>query len=178
MKNSKLIALSAISAAFVALLLTIGVYFEFFDLIMLVMASAFVIMPLYYKSFLGALLSYLAGGIIAMILGGFNFISIIFPAYFAFFGLFPIVRHLLIDKKVNNLIIKIIGLIWCVAAIYGIFLYYTAVMGMVFEGLPLWIINNIWYIIGVVGFVFYFVFDRFIIVIRIFLDRCLGRIIK
>ena len=47
--KSKVISLSAISAALIAVSLTIGAYFEFADLFAVVIASAFVILPIYLK---------------------------------------------------------------------------------------------------------------------------------
>ncbi|MBE7087374.1 MAG: hypothetical protein E7369_03645 [Clostridiales bacterium] len=176
--KSKVIALSAISASFCALALTLGAYIEFVDLVSVVLTSVFVILPLYYKSYVGSVLCYLAGGVLGMLLSGFNFMSIVFPAYFGFFGLFPIIRLLLAEKGLNKKIIFVIGLIWCVIAMYGIYFYYILVMGQVFDGLPYWIADNLVYFVGVVGIIFYLIFDRFIILSKLTIDRYLIRIIK
>ena len=48
----------------------------------------------------------------------------------------------------------------------------------VFDGLPEWILNNVYWIIGVVSIIFYLVFDRYVVVMRVFLDRNLGKIIR
>ena len=49
--KSRLLAISAISAALVAISLTVGAYVDMADIFSLVIASAFVLLPLYYDSF-------------------------------------------------------------------------------------------------------------------------------
>lgn len=176
--KSKVLSLSAISAAFIALTLTVGAYLEIADLFAIVISSVFVLLPLYLSSYLGSTLAYLAGGVIAFLFSGFNIMSIVFPSYFAFFGLYPIVRAKMTDKKTNKYLSLIIGLIWCVAAAYGIYFYYTAVIGGLFDGLPQWIMDYAIVFVGVVAVIFYFIYDRFITVIRTFIDRYLGKIVK
>ena len=86
--KSKVLALSAVSASFIAVFLTLGAYIELVDLVAVVVASIFVLLPLYMKSYKGSLLAYLAGGLLAFLISGFNILSLVFPAYFAFFGIF------------------------------------------------------------------------------------------
>ncbi len=176
--KSKLIALSAISASFVAILLTLGAYIELIDLLTLVFASAFVILPLYYKSFLGSFLTYLAGGILAFMFSGFNVFSIVFPSYFAFFGLYPVVKHLMRVKGVNGILAFFIGLVWCVLAFYGIYFYYIGVIGYEFNDFPSWLNDYLIYAVAGVGVIFYLIFDRFVLVIKFAIDKYLQRIIK
>ena len=85
--KSKLITISAISSALITIVLTIGAYIEVADLLALVVATIFVALPLYFNSYIASILSFLAGGILALIFSGFNFLSVVFPAYFGFFGL-------------------------------------------------------------------------------------------
>lgn len=179
--KSKLITISAVSSAFVAICLTLGLYFELVDLISLVIVSVFVILPLYYNSFLASFLSYLAGGLVALIIGGFNFLSIVIPAYFLYFGLYPIIKHLFIKKNVNPVLAKFIGLIWCVLAFYGMYFYYTAVMGLDFSDVPLWLeeyVKFVPYAVAPLGIIFFFIFDKFVVVVKRVEDYYLKRIIK
>ena len=176
--KSKLIALSAISAGFIAVLLTLGAYIEFVDLFAVVFTAVFVIIPLYYNSYKASFLTYLVGGCVAFILSGFNFLSIVFPAYIAFFGLYPIIKCLMQEKKLNKIFTFIFGLVWTIIAVYGIYFYYVLVMKQTFAGLPVWVESNIFLIIGLFSVVFYLVFDRFVYVIRLIINRYLGRIIK
>ena len=127
-------------------------------------------------------MAYLVGGVLGLIFGWFNFIySFVFPAHFVFFGVYPIVNCLLKDKKVKRYISHLVGLLWCVATFYGIYFYYTIIMNLDFANLPeylSWINDYIIYAVGVLGLVFYFVYDRFIAIIRALIDRYLGKIIK
>ena len=175
--RSKIIAISAISAGFIALSLTLGAYFSVLDLASVVLASVFVILPLYYKSCAGCFLCYLAGGVIAFLFSGFNIMSIVFPSYFAFFGIFPIIKCIMREKKFNKYIGMLIGLVWCVAVCFGIYFYYSEIMGQPFNDLPDWITNNILYFVALLGIIFYFVFDRFIVVGKMLADRFLGKIL-
>ena len=175
--KSKVISLSAISAGFIAIALIIGAYFEITDLFMVVVASVFVLLPLYLKSYKGSFLAFLAGGVIAFICSGFNF-ALIFPAYFAFFGIYPIVKHKLLEKNVKKSVSIIIGLIWFIAVAYGCYFYYTLILNGVFEGLPVWLEKYIVYGIGLIAIVFYFIYDRFLFVVKFVVDKYLRKIIK
>ena len=176
--KSKVLSLSAISAAFITLTLTVGAYLEIADLFALVISSVFVLLPLYLGSYLGSVLAYLAGGVIAFLFSGFNILSIVFPSYFAFFGLYPIVKVRMTDKKANKYLALIIGLVWCVVASYGIYFYYTAVIGGLFDGLPQWVVDYAIVFVGVLAVIFYFIYDRYVAVIRVFIDKYLGKIVK
>ena len=176
--KSKVVALSAISASFVAIVLTLGAYIELVDLVAVVLSSIFVVLPLYYKSYVGSVLCYLVGGIIAFLISGFNILSVVFPAYFGFFGLFPIIKILMQEKGANPTLSFIIGLVWCVLAMYGIYFYYVLVMGEVFSGLPLWVEEYLIYIVGLVGVVFYLIFNKYVEVGKTALDKYLSRILK
>lgn len=176
--KSKVLALSAITSALVALALCIGVYFEFTDLFALAISSAIVILPIYYKSHVGALLSALSGGLIALIFTGFNFFSIVFPAFIGFFGSYPIVASLLRTKKINMVLYKALGLIWCTLALFGIYFYYTSVMGLEINDMPEFIAKNVYWFILIFSIVFYFIYDRYVLVAKLFINRYVGRIIS
>ena len=180
--KSKIITISAISAGLVAICLALGIYVEFIDVFALIISSAFVIMPLYLNSFKGSVMAYLVGGILGLIFGWFNFLySFVFPAYFIFFGLYPIFACYFRTKKLKKIVTISIGLIWCIAVFYGIFFYYTLVMGYDMSDIPLnlsWLKENILYFIGAFGVLFYFVYDRFIYVMFALINKYLGKIIK
>ncbi len=176
--KSKLISISAISAGLIAVFLTVGAYFQMVDLFAIVVASVFVILPLYYKSYKASILAFLAGGVIAFLFSGFNLLSVVFPAYFGFFGVYPIVKNFMREKSVNKFLAKAIGLVWCVLAVFGIYFYYTLIMHEVFTDLPEWVLNNIYIAVGVLAVVFYFVYDYSIFVFKRFVDKYLNRIIK
>ena len=175
--KSKIISLSAISAGFVAISLIIGAYIEITDLFMVVVASVFVLLPLYLKSYKGSFLAFLAGGVIAFLCSGFN-LALIFPAYFAFFGIYPIVKNYLEEKNIKTLAKLIIGLVWFILVAYGCYFYYTLILNGVFEGLPSFVEKYIVFGVGIVAVVFFFIYDRFLFVVKFFIDKYLKRIIK
>ncbi len=175
--KSKIISLSAISAGFIAISLIIGSYFEITDLFMVVVASVFVLLPLYLNSYKGSFLAFLAGGVIALLCSGFN-LALIFPAYFTFFGIYPIVKNKMLEKQVKKYVALIIGLIWFILVSYGCYFYYTLVLNGVFEGLPAWIEQYIIYGVGLVAILFFFIYDRFLFVVKFFVDKYLRKIVK
>ena len=175
--KSKVVSLSAISASFIAVALTIGTYFELADLFMLVTASIFVLLPLYLKSYKGSFLAFLVGGIIAVLIGGFN-LTLIYPAYFGFFGIYPIVKIKMLEKKVSKTLNIIICLILFLSLSFACYYYYVFVLNGVFEGLPNWIEQYLIYILGIIAVVFYFIYDRFVIVMKYSLDKYLSKIVK
>ncbi len=176
--KSKLIAVSAISSAICAIVLTIGTLVNFVDLFCLVISSVFVMIPLYYKSYKASFLSFLASGILAFIFTGFNITLVVVPAFLLFFGSFPLVKEIVKEKKVNKILFYILGMIWCVGAVYGIYFYYVEIMGITFNDLPRIIQENIYIFIGVLGVIFYNVYDRYVLTLGNFLDRYLRRILK
>lgn len=179
--KSKIIAISAISAGLAAICLTVGIYVEMADMFALIMASSFVILPLYYKSYKGCVLAVLAGGVIAMIFGGFNFLSLVIPSFFFFFGFYPVLASFLREKQIKKPLYFLIGIAWCVIYFYGAYFYYIGIMGMSFSDFPdwlSWINDNILYFLGAFGIIFYFIYDRFITVVRLLEDKFLSKIIK
>lgn len=176
--KSRILSLSAVSAAFIAIALTVGAYFEFADVFALVISSVFVILPIYLRSYKGSVLAYLAGGVIAFFCSGFNLLSLVFPVYFLFFGIYPIVKNKLIEKNFNKYLGFFIGLLWFIIIAYGAYFYYTLIMHGVLDGLPSWFYDYVLYVVAIIAIIFYVIYDRFIYVIRFVINRYLGRIIK
>ena len=176
--NSKLISISAIAAGLSAIALIVGAYIEIADLFALVISSVFVIMPLYYRSYKGSILCFLAGGVIAFLCSGFNVLSLVFPSYFAFFGIFPIVKCYFDDKMWNKTLCFVLGLVWFLLCAYGMYFYYTLVMGGILDGLPSWLVDYTLYLIAPAVLIVFVIYNRFITVMRIFISRYLQRVIK
>jgi len=95
-----------------------------------------------------------------------------------FFGIYPIVKCIMIDKGFNKYLGIVIGLIWFVAFAYGLYFYYTLVLGFGFLDLPLWLTENIYYFVAVFAIVFFAVFEAFVVMTRLAINRYLGRIVK
>ena len=170
--KSRVLAISAVSAGFVAIVLIIGAYLQVTDIFMLAVSSLFVMLPLYYNSVKGCLLAFLAGGVIALLCALPTIaLTIVFPAYAVFFGIYPIIRHYARAKHFNKYLMFIIGLVWCVAAVYGLYFYYTAVIGLSLADLPYWIADYILIILAPVGVIFFVIYDRYVIVMKLFLDK-------
>ena len=174
--KSRLITTSAISSALVAISLSVGSYFEVADLFALVLSSAFVVLPLYFNSKKASFLAFLAGGTIALIISGFNFTySLVFPSYFAYFGLFPIVFDVPNEKNAKKVLVTILGLLWTVVVFYGIYFYYTMVMGLDLSSMPswmpLWVKDAVIYLIGVIAVIFYFIYQRYVLVCKYFFSK-------
>lgn len=177
--KSKVITLSAISAGLVALILTLGSYLQITDVFCTIVSSVFVIMPLYYNSFKGSLLCYLVAGVVAAIISLPTLtLSFVLPSYAVFFGIYPIFKNFVLRKNVDKRLCFLVGLIWCILTFYGVYFYYTAVMGLTFENLPQIIEEYLLVFVGVLGLIFFPVYDRFLFVSKIFLDRYLNRVIK
>ena len=108
----------------------------------------------------------------------YNITLVVVPAFLLFFGSFPLVKEIVKEKKVNKILFYILGMIWCVGAVYGIYFYYVEIMGITFNDLPRIIQENIYIFIGVLGVIFYNVYDRYVLTLGNFLDRYLRRILK
>ena len=176
--KSKIISISAISEGFIAILLTIGSYFEITDLITTVVASCLVLLPLYYNSYKGMILTYLVGGVIAFMFSGFNLYTLVFPAYFLFGGIYPIISTYLRERKNKNILVYVVGAIYTALIFVGLYYYYVFFMKVPVSDLPKFIQDNIIMVMALLGVVFYFVFDRFIVLVRKLLNYYLGKIIK
>ncbi len=176
--KSRVISISAISAGFIAISLTLGAYFSVLDLVSVILASAFVILPLYYNSYWGSVLAYLAGGVLAFLFSGFNIFSVVVPSFILFFGIYPIVKHKMMEKKLNKIVALVINLVWFTATIYGMYFYYTAIMGLTFDRLPEWVSKYILLFVGLIAILVYFVFERYVILVKRIADRYLDRILN
>ena len=86
----------------------------------------------------------------------------------------------MLEKKLKKATRLIIGLLWFIVVAYVCYFYYTLVMGLkvVIEGAPQWLDKFIIYGVGLLAVVFFFIYDRFITVIKIVMDKYLNRIIK
>ncbi len=176
--NSKNVAISAVSAGLVALFLLFGAYIEMADVFTVVIASVFVLLPLYYKSYKSSFLAYLAGGVVAFICSGFNWLSLVFPAYFTFFGVYPIVKNFVTEKKFNKLVCFIVGLVWFMIVSVGLYFYYTLVMNVTIDDIPTWLADYVLIFVAIIAVIFFIVYDRFVVVVRRVIDYYLRRIIK
>ena len=115
---------------------------------------------------------------IAFIFSGFNFLIVTVPAYFVFFGVFPLVKNLMEEKNVNKYVRYLIGLVWCVLAVYGMFFFYKNVMSLDFSDLPVFVKDNLVIVVGLLGVIFYVVYERFLTAFRRIIDELLKKVLK
>lgn len=173
--KTKLIALSAISAALTAITLSAGAIFEFIDLFTVCIVPLFISMPLYFNSKKGAALASLVGGIIALMVNPF---SLVWIFHFGFFGFYPILKFVFITQNKKQFWFKALSLIWFVIVSLGAYFFYIKVLGGVPDdifGLPEWTILLIFALLAVV---FYFVVDKFIYILQLKVFYILNKIIK
>ncbi len=119
MKDSKVVALSALSAAFSLIFIIIGAYFPAFDVSCLFMASLMVMLPLSKNSLKGALLCYGAVFVLSFIftLGRFE----ICIAFGLFFGLHPIINYLQLTRFKKVFLVKVLKTIWFLIVAFILF---------------------------------------------------------
>ena len=113
MKDPKLIALSAVSAALAMIFMTLGAFFAPFDISCMFMASMCVTLPLAKKSVRAAIMTYLAVSVLCALF----FIAVKFEIVYgfaAFFGLHPIVNYICREKKWNKILCGIAKTAWFV----------------------------------------------------------------
>lgn len=123
MKNSKAIALCAISAAFSVVFLALGAFIEVIDIACVMFAGIALMLPLSKKLHLGAFLSYIASFLLGLLFTGARF-TVLIP-FAVFFGLYPIVNSLQIKYKVNKILALIIKDVWFLLAM---FVYYKVLV--------------------------------------------------
>lgn len=117
MKNAKVIALSAITAAFATVLLVLGNFFTALSLSGAFLASIVMMMPLAKNSYKGAIFAYLAAVILTGIFSGFFTRWDALLPFAVFTGLHPIVNCFLESKNFNKIAGVIIKDVWFVGAL-------------------------------------------------------------
>ena len=179
--KTKLIALSALSAAFATIFLTLGAYISVIDLPSVLVASCFITLPLYMRSYKASLLSFLASALLSFIFYGFNIYSLVFPTYVLYFGLYPVARLYFTTHAKNQKLGLPVFLSWTVLSLYAMLFYYIYLLNgsadkimQFFGGL-----NALFFIVyGVFSVVFYFIYDKFVDRLFFITDKYLKKIIK
>ena len=169
-KPSKIIAISAVSAAICGTLVTLGSYLGDFDFSFFLFAGIALTIPLYRNSEIGCILAYFAGGFIGLLLSGMNFFVVV--PFLVWFGIHPLLGCLLARHGVKKWLAFLIKLALFEVAIF-VMLQFTTMLVVDVAFLT----ENTWlfYLIGAAFFVFY---DWMIIYLVKYLFNILGRIIK
>ncbi|MDE6967629.1 MAG: hypothetical protein K2P12_03140, partial [Clostridia bacterium] len=93
MKRSHIIALSGISCALALICVTCSIYIEFMTLTFSILSAIFVSMPLTQNSFVGSVLTYVATGILAFLIG-----NIYGLPFILFYGAYALIQWLIEQK--------------------------------------------------------------------------------
>lgn len=129
MKQSRVVALSAICSAFAIIFLTMGAFIPVFDYSAIFMASMCTMLPLAKKSWKGGIMTYLATVALSFIFFfGTNPAMVV--TFAIFFGAHPTVNFLFREKSFNKIIATVIKTVWFVGALL---LVYTLFSSFLFE---------------------------------------------
>ena len=129
MKQSRVIALAAISSAFAIIFLAMGAIVPTFDYTAIYMASMCTMLPLAKKSWKGGIMTCLATIALSFIFFfGSNPAMVV--TYAIFFGAHPTISYLFNEKKFNKILAVIIKSVWFVGSLLFI---YTLFSSFLFE---------------------------------------------
>lgn len=134
MKDSKLIALSAVASALAVAIMALGAFVDIFEYSALFCASLCTMLPLAKKSFKGGILTYLATtALSAIFIVGVKPAMLVF--YAVFFGLHPAVNYILREKKFNRFLGAFFKTVWFVGSLLLIYVFFTSFLaeGTIFE---------------------------------------------
>lgn len=170
MKRSKLIALSAIAAAFAVIFLALGAFVPVFDYSGIFIASVCMTLPLAKKSVWAGVMAYLAAALLSLVFVGGRFeITVSFAV---FFGLHPIV-NLLFDKiKLNRIIGLIIKDIWFIGSLLLLYFFFRDFVGFETEVLQKYALPIL--IIG--GGLLFIIYDIMMVRFQRFADMAVERL--
>lgn len=160
MKTSRVIALSAIAAAFSVIFLVLGAFIEILDISCVMLAGIAIMLPLSKKYYLGAFLSYLAAALIGVLFTAARW-TVLVP-FAMFFGLHPIINALQVKFRFNKFLALAIKDVWFLLSMLVYYFLLVAVTGydlfadfsFVPPSLKQFIIPAL-FIIGAIFFVFY-----------------------
>ncbi len=153
MKNSRVIALSALSCALAIVFLVIGSFIEVLDLSCLFMASLALMMPLAKDYKWGAFMAYLATVVLSFFFTMMR-VQVIVP-FAMFFGLHPLANYLQNKFKINNILAFVIKTVWFIGTLYV--MYFAT---KIFTAPNALIEKYIHYVLIIGGALFFFIYDK------------------
>lgn len=177
MKNSKLIALSAIATAFSIVFMTLGAIIPALDYSGIFMASLCVMLPLAKKSAKAGFLTYGATLCLACILVGATTARWeIIVVYALFFGLHPTINYIFREKNFNKILALVIKTVWFIGVML---LVYNVFTDFLFDESFLqkeWVKKYIYLILVVGGGALFVVYDFLIIRLQRSADVIVARL--
>lgn len=145
------IALSALACAVATMILTLGIYSDFFLFTGYLLGSVALMLPLAKKSYVGYVLAYLATTILTLLFSSFRFWEVL--PFAMFFGLHPLVNELQLKTKINRWVACAIKAAWFDITAYVVWLVLFQ-MTTAIEWLNAYMVPII-FIVGTAFFVFY-----------------------
>lgn len=162
------IALSALACAMATMILTLGIYSDFFLFTGYLLGSVALMLPLAKKSYIGYVLAYLATTILTLLFSSFRFWEVL--PFAMFFGLHPLVNELQLKTKINRWIACAVKAAWFDITAYVVWLVLFQ-MTTAIEWLNAYMVPII-FIAGTAFFVFYdYLFYRCRAVINVTVAR-------
>jgi len=166
------IAISAVSASFAVIFLSIGVFVPVFELSAYMFASVALMLPLSKKIYLGGFLAYLSTIILTLLISGGNFVYVLPVA--VFFGLHPFINSMQLKFNINKYLALIVKIIWfdiSLLLMYKFTELFLAESDLIME----FITKYIYIIIPILGSAFFIFYDWFIMraqrMVNIFVER-------
>ena len=164
MKNSRLIALSAIAAAFSIIFMSLGAFIPALDYSGIFMASLCVMLPLAKKSYKAGLMTYAATLCLsAILIGATTARWELIVVYGLFFGLHPTINYIFREKNFNKILATVIKIVWFIGVMI---LIYNVFTDFLFDASFLqkeWVKKYIYLIIVVGGGALFIVYDLLMI---------------
>ena len=146
------IALSALACAMATMILTLGIYSDFFLFTGYLLGSVALMLPLAKKSYIGYVFAYLATTILTLLFSSFRFWEVL--PFVMFFGLHPIVNELQLKTKINRWLACAIKAVWFDVTAYVVWIVLFK-MTTTIE----WLNTYMVWIILIVGTLFFVVYD-------------------
>ena len=159
MKKSKMIALSAISAALAVLFLALGAVVPVFDYSGIFIASVCMTIPLTKKSVWSGVMSYIASALLSLLFVGGRF-EITF-SFAVFFGLHPAVNFIFGKIRLNKILAVVIKDIWFVASLLLIYALFKEFVGFEHELLQKYAVLVLIVCGGLIFIVYDYMMQRF-----------------
>ena len=175
MKDSKLIALSAVATALSVVIMVLGAFVDIFEYSALFCASLCTMLPLAKKSVKGGVLTGLATAVLCAI-----FTVAIKPAmvvfYALFFGLHPTVNYIIREKKFNRIIGAILKAVWFVGALLLVYTFFSSFLteGTILERED--VKKYVYLILTVGGALLFILYDLLMTRFQKFVDMTIARL--